>query len=162
PDGVATQLGPLSSGIGEMYRYRLLDSRNDTMRLRELQDWVVVPKLLQVPGVADVAPFGGLIKQFQIQIDPVRLEKYGLTISQVAQAVTANNRNAGGAMLDNGQQSMVVRGMGQVATASDIGNIVLDATRGVPIYVHDIADVKIGSAPIGGIFGMNDQNGGVE
>src|SRR5262244_3378364 len=76
PDAVTPSLGPLTSGIGEMYRYRLEGADNDMMKLRELQDWVVIPRLLQVPGVADVAPFGGLVKQFQIEVDPLALEKY--------------------------------------------------------------------------------------
>ena len=95
PDGVTPSLGPLTSGIGELYRYRLEGAGDDVLKLREIQDWTVVPRLLQVPGVADVAPFGGLVKQYQIEVDPFALEKYGLTISQISQAVGANNKNAG-------------------------------------------------------------------
>ena len=90
------------------------------MRLRELEDWVVEPRFLQVTGVADVVPFGGLIKQYQIEIDPVALGKYNLSINQIAQAVTANNQNAGGALLDNGQQSMAIRGVGLVESVADL------------------------------------------
>src|SRR5262245_64592518 len=90
PRGVTPSLGPLTSGIGEMYRYRLEDVNHEgaeeTMKLRELQDWVVIPRLLQVPGVADVAPFGGLVKQFQIEVDPLELEKYRLSVKRIAEA----------------------------------------------------------------------------
>src|SRR5499427_5215083 len=159
PDGVTPSLGPLTSGIGELYRYRLEGAGDDVLKLREIQDWTVVPRLLQVPGVADVAPFGGLVKQYQIEVDPFELEKYGLTISQISQAIGANNKNAGGAMLDNHQQSMVMRGVGLIQSVADVENIVLDASRGVPIFVRDIGRARIGAAPPTGIYGINDQDG---
>lgn len=162
PEGVAPSLGPLTSGIGEMYRYRLEGAGNDSLKLRELQDWTVIPRLLQVPGVADVAPFGGLVKQYQIEVDPLALEKYGLSVQQIADAISVNNQNAGGALLDNRQQSMVVRGVGLIQSVQDIENIVLDVSNGTPIYVRDIGRVQIGAAPETGIFGINDQSGGVE
>jgi cobalt-zinc-cadmium resistance protein CzcA len=159
PNGVTPQLGPLTSGIGEMYRYRLEGAGNDTMKLRELQNWVVIPRLLQVPGVADVAPFGGLVKQYQIEIDPFALEKYRFSVKQIADAINANNQNGGGAQLDNRQQSMVIRGVGLIQSVSDIENIVLDAANGVPISVRDIGRVSLGAAPQTGIFGINDESG---
>src|ERR1051325_7126502 len=125
PDNVTPSLGPLSTPIGELYRYSL-EGPGGPMELREAQDWIVTPRFLQVPGVADVTPFGGLVKQFQVRIDPQKLNKYGLTIAQIGQAVTANSANAGGAMLDNGQQSMVVRGVGLVQSSADIENIVVN------------------------------------
>src|SRR5205814_997803 len=105
PDGVTPTLGPLATPIGELYRYTLDGAGYDAMQLRELEDWVVEPRFLQVPGIADVVPFGGLIKQYQIEIDPVALDKFNLSISQIAQSINANNQNAGGALLDNQQQS---------------------------------------------------------
>ena len=162
PAGVSPSLGPLTSGIGEMYRYRLEGGGDDALKLRELQDWVVIPRLLQVPGVADVAPFGGLVKQYQIEIDPFALEKYKLSIKQIADAINANNQNAGGAMLDNKQQSMVIRGVGLIQSVADLENIVLDAANGVPIFVRDVGKVQLGAAPPTGIFGINDRSGGVE
>jgi len=170
PPGVAPSLGPLTSGIGEMYRYRLESAgpkgSEDAMKLRELQDWMVIPRLLQAPGVADVAPFGGLIKEYQIEVDPFALEKYRISVKQIADAIGVNNQNAGGAMLDNRQQSMVVRGVGLIQSAQDIENIVLDVSNGVPIYVRDIGRVQTGAAPLTGIFGISsqsvDQSGGIE
>jgi len=159
PAGVTPSLGPLTSGIGEMYRYRLEGSNIDAMQLREIQDWVVIPRLLQIQGVADVTRFGGPVKEYQIEVDPLALEKYHLTVKQIADAINVNNQSAGGAQLDNKQQSMVVRGVGLIQSVTDIENIVLDANGGVPVFVHDIGRVKIGSAPQTGIFGVSDQAG---
>src|SRR5438270_10302308 len=124
PDGVTPTLGPLATPIGELYRYTLEGPGYDTMQLRELQDWVIAPRFLQVTGIADVVPFGGLIKPYQIEIDPFALNKFNLSITQIAQAIGANNQNAGGALLDNKQQSMVIRGVGLVQSTGDIDNVV--------------------------------------
>src|SRR4249920_124600 len=161
PDGAVPTLGPLSTPIGELYRYTLDGEGYDDLRLRELQDWVIFPRLIQVSGVADVVPFGGLVKQYQIEVDPLALEKFNLSISRVAQAVSANNRNAGGALLDNQQQGMVVRGVGLIRSTADIDNIVVSASKGVPVFIRDLGKVRIGAAPPTGIFGVNDQSGGV-
>ena len=162
PDNVTPTLGPLSTPIGELYRYSLTGPHTDALKLREIQDWIVTPRFLQVPGVADVTPFGGLVKQYQVEIDPRALSKYNLSIAQVAQSVGANSANAGGALLDNGQQSMVVRGVGLVQSVHDIENIVVNETKGVPVYIRDLGCVKIGAAPPTGIFGVDDHSGGVE
>src|SRR5437867_9546978 len=162
PDGVTPTLGPLTTPIGELYRYTLEGDGDDALQLRELEDWVIEPRLLQVPGVADVVPFGGLIKQYQIEIDLLALDKYNLSISQIAQAVNANNQNAGGALLDNRQQAMVIRGVGLIQSVSDIENIVVTEAKGVPVFIRDLGRVKIGAAPQTGIFGINDQSDGVE
>lgn len=163
PDGASPSLGPLSTPIGELYRYSLEAPREfDEIQLRELQDWVIAPRILQVPGVADVVPFGGLTKQYQIEIDPLALEKYNLTINRVAAAVNANNKNAGGALLDNNHQSLVVRGVGLIKTVEDVENIVLAANNGVPVLVRDVGQVKIGAALQTGLFGLNGKLGGVE
>jgi cobalt-zinc-cadmium resistance protein CzcA len=161
PDGVTPQLAPLSTPIGEMYRFTLAGDP-DEMQLRELEDWVVSPRLLQVPGVADVVPFGGVVKQYQVVIDPALLEKYNFTIAGVGAAIRNNNRNAGGALLDTGQQSMVIRGVGRIRSGADIENIVLAAPRGIPLLVRDVAGVRTGPAPQTGIFGLNQKTGGVE
>lgn len=165
PDGVTPTLGPLSSGISEFYRY-VVDGRGyEPMQLREVQDWVVTPRLLQVPGVADVVTFGGQVRQYQIELGPTALDKYKLSIRQVADAVKNNNRNAGGALLDMGEQSLAIRGSGLIQSTEDIESIVLDAPKGVPIYVRDIGRVKVGAQPQTGIFALNEQpsgRGGVE
>ncbi|HWB99347.1 MAG TPA: efflux RND transporter permease subunit, partial [Bryobacteraceae bacterium] len=165
PDGVAPTLGPLATPIGELYRYQVVGQGYNDMQLRELEDWVIEPRFLQVPGVADVVPFGGLIKQYQIEIDPLALEKYKLSISQIAEAVNASNQNAGGALVDNGQQAMVVRGVGLIRSIDDIANSAVAEANGVPIFVRDVGRVKIGAAPQTGIFGIGSgphSQGGVE
>jgi len=165
PDGVTPTLGPMSPGIGEMYRYTLRGRGYDAMRLREIQDWVVTPRLLQVPGVADVVTFGGQVRQYQIEIDPRALDKYRFSVRQLADTVKSNNRNAGGALLDVGQQSLPIRGSGLIRSIEDIEQIVLDAPRGVPFFVRDIGRVRIGSVPQTGIFAVGDEPlgvGGVE
>jgi len=161
PDGVTPTLGPMSPGIGEMYRYILRSDTYDAMRLREIQDWVVTPRLLQVPGVADVVTFGGQVRQYEIQIDPRALDKYRLSVRQLADTVKNNNRNAGGALLDVGQQSLPIRGSGLIRSIEDIELIVLDVQKGVPCFVRDIGRVRIGAVPQTGIFAVNDQPIGV-
>jgi cobalt-zinc-cadmium resistance protein CzcA len=165
PDGVSPSLGPLTGGISEFYRYALAGAGYDAMRLRELQDWVVTPRLLQVPGVADVATFGGLVRQYQIELDPKALDKYRLGVRQLADAVRANNRNAGGALLDMGQQSLAIRGSGLLASSEDIESVVLDSQKGVPVFVRDVGRVRTGALPQTGVFAMDrqaDRAGGVE
>jgi len=155
PDGVTPTLGPLIGGISEFYRYVLRGPGYDAMQLRELQDWVVGPLLLQVPGVADVAPFGGLVRQYEIQLDPGALDRYRLGVRQLADAVKSNNRNAGGALLRLGQQALPIRGSGLIRNVEDIGNIVLDAPRNVPVFVRDVARVGVGSLPPTGVFAID-------
>jgi len=165
PDGVTPTLGPLSGGVSEFYRYVLVGPGHDAMSLRELQDWVVTPRLLQVPGVADVATFGGLVRQYEVHVDPRALDRYRLSMRQLADAVKNNNRNAGGALLRMGQQDLPIRGSGLIRSADDIENIVLDSPKGVPIFVRDLGRVQVGTLPQTGIFAMDDQPpgpGGVE
>lgn len=162
PDGVTPTLAPMATPIGEMFRYHLESDTFDSMQLRELQDWVLYPRLVQIPGVADVVPFGGLVKQYQIQIDPFSLEKYRVSLKELAEAVEESNQNAGGALLDNLQQSLAVRGVGLVRSVQDLEASVVAESRGVPIFVRDLGRVAIGHAPPTGVFGLRDRTGGVE
>ncbi|HWQ52046.1 MAG TPA: CusA/CzcA family heavy metal efflux RND transporter [Bryobacteraceae bacterium] len=160
PDGAEATLAPPTTPAGELYRYTLEGA--DEMQLREVQDWVIAPRLAQVPGVGDVFPFGGLIKQYQIEVDPLALYKYGLAISRVAEAVTANNRNAGGSLLSHGEQALVVRGVGVIRSVSDIENVVVASSKGTPVFVRDVGRVRVGPAIRTGVFGLNNQTGRVE
>ena len=162
PDGITPTLAPMATPIGELFRYSLEGAGNDSQQLRELQDWLIYPRLLQAAGVADVVPFGGLVKQYQIEINPFSLEKYKVSLHDMAEAVAASNQNAGGALLDNKQQSLAVRGVGLLKTVPDIENSVVSETGGVPVYVRDLGKVAIGAAPPTGIFGLQENNGGVE
>lgn len=165
PDGVTPTLGPLSGGVSEFYRYVVSGPGLETATRREIQDWVIGPRLLQVPGVADVATFGGLVRQYEVQVDPRALDKYRLSMRQLADAVKSNNRNAGGALLRMGQQALPIRGSGLIQSPADLEGIVLDAPRGVPIRVGDIGRVRMGALPQTGIFAVDDEPvgaGGVE
>jgi cobalt-zinc-cadmium resistance protein CzcA len=159
PDGVTPSLGPLATPIGELYRYVVEGEGYNDIQLREFQDWIIEPRFRQVPGIADVTPFGGLVKQYQIEVNPTGMDKYNLSIGQIAQAVGANNQNAGGAMLDNSQQSMVIRGVGLIQSTADIENIVVAEQKGVPVFIRDVGRVKIGAAQPTGIFGIGDKTG---
>src|SRR5215470_19393736 len=161
PDNVTPTLGPLIGGVSEFYRYVLEGPGYDAMQLRELQDWVTAPRLLQVPGVADVSPFGGLVRQYEVEVDPRALDKYKLGVRQIADAIKNNNRDAGGALLRMGQQSLAIRGSGLIETSEDLGTIVVDSQKNVSIYVRDIGRISVGSLPQTGIFGMDHQPAGV-
>ncbi|MBI4876749.1 MAG: efflux RND transporter permease subunit [Acidobacteria bacterium] len=155
PEGVTPSLAPPTTPAGELYRYTFEAQEQDEIRLRELQDWVVTPRLMQVAGVGDVFPFGGLVKQYQIEVDPLALYKYGLSVGRIAEAVGKNNQNAGGSLLSSGEESLVVRGVGLIRTVSDIENIVVASAKGTPVFIRDVGRVKVGAAPQTGIFGMN-------
>ncbi|MCS7023301.1 MAG: CusA/CzcA family heavy metal efflux RND transporter [Bryobacteraceae bacterium] len=162
PEGLTPTLAPMATPIGELFRYSLEGEGLDSRQLREIQDWVVYPRLLQAAGVADVVPFGGLVKQYQIEINPFALEKYKISLSELASAVEQSNQNAGGALLDNSEQSLAVRGVGLLRSIADIENSVVTESKGVPVYVRDLGKVSLGSAPPTGIFGLQERSGGVE
>ncbi|MDC0675167.1 efflux RND transporter permease subunit [Nannocystis radixulma] len=162
PPGVSSSLGPMSTAIGEMFRYRLVSDTLTVMELRTLQDWVVAPRLLQAPGVADVVTFGGEVRQYQVELDPLALEKFHLSIEDISSAIEDNNANAGGGVIDNGQQSIAVRSVGQLQSAEDIESTLVGVSEGVPIFVRDVATVRIGAAPPTGIFGIDEIQGAVE
>jgi len=162
PSGAESSLAPPTTPAGELYRYTLEGEGRSLLELRELQDWVVSPRFLQVSGVGDAFAFGGLVKQYRIEVDPQAMHRFGLSINRIADAVGANNQNAGGSLLNQGQQGMVVRGVGVVRSVEDIGNIVIASARGVPVFVRDVGTVRIGPAPRNGIFGIGERSDCVE
>lgn len=154
PDGVNPSLGPLTGPVGEIFRYVIESSvDHNPMELRTLQDWVIIPRLLQVPGVADVVNFGGLVKQYHVITSPDKLLRYNLTIQNVIDAVTSNNVNTGGNIIKRGGQGFVVRGIGAIKTKEDIGNIVVTSLKGVPVLIKDLASVEEFPLPPSGILG---------
>ncbi len=153
PDGLDPQLGPISTGLGEIFMYtidadpkaRKPDGTAYTATdLRTLQDWVIRPQLRNVPGVTEVNTIGGFQRQVHITPDPARLRALGFTLEDVAQAVDANNQNVGAGYIERNGQQFLVRIPGQVANLEEIGNIVLARREGVPIHVHDVAQVQDG------------------
>ncbi|MEN9395852.1 MAG: hypothetical protein RLZ81_382 [Pseudomonadota bacterium] len=137
-------LGPNSSGLGQVFWYTIesADKKLNAMDLRTLHDWTVRLIVRTAPGVDDVITWGGHEKQFQVQIDPRKLVKYGLSFKEVMERLTANNKQVGGQYLNVGVEQYLVRGLGLVNDAADIGTIVLAERNGAPIYVRDVADVK--------------------
>ena len=159
PDGVEPQLAPMTMAMGEIFRYVLEAPDSIPLTyLRELQDYVVIPKLLQADGVVDVENFGGLLKQFQVIINPILLEKYNLSVQNVADAITNNNKNTGGNYIRVGSSQMNIRGIGRVTKVEDIENIVVDNRDGVPILVKDLATIEIGNLPPTCILGYIDKD----
>ena len=147
PAGVDVELGPISTGLGEIYQYTLESAKRDAMTLRTLQDWVVRPILRSVPGVTDVNSFGGLVKQYQVLVQPEQLTSYRLTLRQVLEAIAENNTNASGGYIEHSGEQYVVRGLGLVKSPEDLGRIVVAHRGTTPIFVRDIADVSIGPEP---------------
>src|SRR5262245_26353186 len=147
------------SPIGEIYRYQLVGPPGySVMDLKTLQDWVIARRFRAVPGVIDVTGWGGKTKRFEIQIDRDRLMAYGLTLSQVLQALSNSNINVGGNTVEIGQQSAVVRGVGLIRSMPDIHNTMVTAANGTPVLLSDIAQVVVGNKPRRGIAGRDNQN----
>lgn len=146
PDGVAPELGPASTGLGEIYQYTLESETASAMELRTLQDWVVAPQLRAIRGVNEVNSFGGFVKQYHVLVKPERLLKYGITLREVLEAVESNNANAGGNFVVKGWEQAYIRSVGLLRTSADIEDIVLRTQDGTPVFLRDVADVGIGSA----------------
>lgn len=152
PEGVGTpEMGPNTSGLGQVFQYILRTDAPelyDPMTLRSLNDWVVKLLLMPVQGVTDVLSFGGEVRQYQVRLDPSRLLAHGVAVQDLAYAIEANNRNAGGWYLNRGPEQLVIRGVGWVRAGEDglrdIGNIPLKDVDGVPVRVRDVAEVAFG------------------
>lgn len=143
PDGVSSNLGPISTGLGEVYQYTLESPDRDMMELRTLQDWVLRPILRTVPGVAGVDSFGGFKRQFHVVADPGSLRRYGLALEELSAAVAANNGVAGGAFVERGGEQFVVRGDGWVRSPEDLESTVVAYRSGVPVLLGQVAEVEI-------------------
>jgi cobalt-zinc-cadmium resistance protein CzcA len=156
PTGVQPTLAPLATAYGEIYRYELVsDGTVDQMELRTLQDWVVVPRLFKCDGVADVANFGGHLKQFTVTFNPAQLQRNNLALSDVIAAIQSNNSSAGGSVLPRGSMSLEIRGKGTLKGIGDIGAIFVKSVGGSPIYLRDIATIELDYPPPTGIFSMD-------
>ena len=159
PPGLAKiELAPISTGLGEIYQYRLavgkgLESKYTPMELRTLQDWIVRREMLGTPGVADINSYGGFVKQYEIAVNPDRLRGMNLTLTDIFDALERNNENTGSAYIDKKPTAYFIRGIGLVRTLDDIGNIVVkNSEAGIPVLIRDIATVRYGSATRYGAF----------
>jgi Cu(I)/Ag(I) efflux system membrane protein CusA/SilA len=160
PQGVKTELGPDATGVGWVYQYALVDTtgKHSLAELRSLQDWFLRYQLRAVPGVAEVAPIGGFVRQYQVNVDPNRLQAYNVPIMKVVEAVRGGNNDVGGRLVEFSGTEYMVRGRGYAKSIDDIGNIVLASnTGGVPVRVKDVGSVVLGPDLRRGVADWNGQ-----
>jgi cobalt-zinc-cadmium resistance protein CzcA len=161
PQGIMPGLSP-ENPIGEIYRYTVQGPDHDLIKEKTVEDWVCEKQLKTIPGVLDVSGFGGLSKEYHVDVDPADLIHYAVPLSQVIAAIQNSNTNAGGSYLNVGEQVFDVRGIGLIHSLDDIRNIVLATNKSTPIKISNVADVSVGWAPRLGIVGMNYQDEVVE
>ena len=140
PPGVEPEMGPISTGLGEIYQYTLESDRRSPMELRTIQDWLIAPQLRTIAGVNEVNSFGGFVKQYHVLVDPARLQKYNLTLQDVLAGLERNNANAGGDFIVTDWEQAYVRSVGMITGIEDIRDIVLHAKDGTPVFIKDVAD----------------------
>ena len=160
PQGVKTELGPDATGVGWVFQYALVDKsgKHSLAELRSLQDWFLRYQLKSVPGVAEVAPLGGFVRQYQVNVDPNRLQSYRIPIMKVVEAVRSGNNDVGGRLIELSGSEYMVRGRGYAKSVEDIGNIVLLNTEGgVPVRVKDVGNVVLGPDIRRGIADWNGE-----
>ena len=159
-------LNPLTSPTGEIFRYVLESDRLDLRELTDLHKWVIIPRLKQVTGVADVSNYGGITTQYQIEVNPHKMEQYNVTLGDITEKIEKNNVNAGGSMLSRGDLSYVIRGIGLVKDLMDLGRIVIKTENGIPVYLDDLGTLKYGNLERKGVLGffdgVRDHSDGVE
>ena len=147
PPFAEPELGPISTGLGEIFQYTLESDTLSPIELRTIQDFIVTPQLKPISGVNEVNSFGGFVKQYHVLVRPDALLKYDITLRDVVEAVEKNNANAAGGFIVRGWEQTYIRGLGLLTSAEDIEGIVLKAQNGSPVYVRDVADVVIGPQP---------------
>lgn len=155
PAGATPTLDPVAGPAGEIFRYTLESDTRNLQELSEIQRWKVIPALKTVPGVVDVSNFGGFTTEYQLDLDPRQLEHYGLGITDVINAINANNANAGGGRVTRGEQSYVIRGVGLIHSLADIGTIVVTQMNGQPVLVRDLGKTTLSHQERGGILGKD-------
>lgn len=163
PDGVAMpELAPVSTGLGQIYEYVLRPKKGSEHKynaadLRSMQDWIVSRQLYGTPGIAEVNSFGGMLKQYEVAVDPDRLKAMNVSISEIFTALHQNNQNTGGAYIDKKPNAYFIRGIGLVTSLEDIGNIVIKNPGGIPVYMKDVANIRFGSAIRYGAMTLNGE-----
>jgi cobalt-zinc-cadmium resistance protein CzcA len=162
PEGIKPELGSHSTPIGEIYRYTLESPSGDPLELRTLQDWVVRPRLLQVDGVADVVSYGGLQREIEVRPDPVAMTAKRLTLGDLEDALRRSSLNASGGMLERGAEQFVIRSEGMFSELEDIGRVAVGTRGGTPIFLSDVAAVRVGWAPRQGIVGRGGNKDAVQ
>ena len=156
PAGASPSLGPVAGAGGEIYRYTLQSETKNLQELSEIQHWKVIPALKSVQGVVDVTNFGGITTEYQLDLDPKKLQQYNLGITDVINAINNNNANAGGGRVSRGDQSYVIRGVGLIRSLADIGSIVVTQTNGTPVLVRDLGQTTLSHQEREGILGKDN------
>jgi len=162
PEGAEPDIQPPTGPTGEIFRYTLKSATKTAQELKTIQDWVIERQFLGVPGVGDVVSFGGEVKTYEIKVNPVKLASYGISPLDVYNAASKSNINVGGDVIVDNSQAYVVRGIGLINNAEEIGNIIVDNINGTPILVKDVADFGVSSLPRLGQVGRDKQNDAVE
>ena len=160
PKGVSPSLGPDATGVGWVYEYALIDrtGKHDLAELRSLQDWFLKFELKTIPGVAEVATLGGMVRQYQIQVDPNKLRSYGIPLSKVVSALQADNQETGGSVIESAEAEYMVRSHGYLETLDDFRNIPLSVSNtGTPILLSDVARIQIGPELRRGVTELNGE-----
>ncbi|MBV8361986.1 MAG: efflux RND transporter permease subunit, partial [Deltaproteobacteria bacterium] len=161
PAGITPGLNP-DNPIGEIYRYIVQSPDHDLLKEKEVEDWILEKQFKTVPEIEDVAGFGGLTKEYHVDVDADKLTHYQMSLPTLTGAIANANINVGGNYLDVGEQALDVRGIGFIHSLDDIGDITLNTSNATPVRVRELADVSVGYAPRLGIVGMNQQNEVVE
>ncbi|MFZ4985787.1 MAG: efflux RND transporter permease subunit, partial [Blastocatellia bacterium] len=164
PGGIEPRLGPVATAFGEVYQYTLEDQRPvateeereaHLLELKTLHDWFIKLQMRTIPGVGEINSWGGLTRQYQIQIDPARLLKYNLSLREIFVRVAENNANFGGGFIEHRSEQYTVRGIGLLGEVRDIENIVIASSEGTPVHLRDVATVSIGAMPRQGAVSMD-------
>jgi cobalt-zinc-cadmium resistance protein CzcA len=158
PDKASVQLAPLTTPIGELFRYQLRGPGHSLTELRSLQDWVVEKQIRLASGVADVVAMGGFMKQYQVNLDLARLKSHNIAMQQVLLALGQGNANAGGSYLEQGDQQYLIRGIGLLRSADDIGNILVAERGGTPLLIRDLASTTVSAVPRQGTSGRDGED----
>lgn len=162
PEGATPSLGSLSTAYGEVYRYVVEGENQSPIDLRTVHEWEIIPRLLKLKGVAEVANFGGLGKQYAILLDPNKLSALGVTLDDVTAAIKKNNSSAGGAFIEMGASALVIRGIGTLQTLKELERIFIKNSSGTRVFVRDVGVARIDHIPRTGIFGINDKSDAIE
>ena len=157
PEGFSPEMGPITTGVGQIFMYQVAGAGWSNMDLRTINDWSIAFQLRTVPGVADVLSFGGDVKQYQVSLDPQKLLAHQVSLSEVFAAIEGNNANTGGNYIEHGPEQYVIRGVGLASTLEDIGHIVVASRQGVPVFVRDVASLGFGPEVRQGAATMNGQ-----
>ena len=157
PRGVTPTLGPDATGVGWVYQYAVVAAQRTLAELRTIQDWFVRYQLTKAQGVAEVASVGGFVKQYQVIVDPRKLQSYGIPLNRLADVIRASNRDVGGRVIEMAETEYVVRGRGYLRGVADIENLVVKADKGIPVLIRDVARVELGPDERRGITELNGE-----